>query len=96
MAGTILSNFWAALIAFSFYFFVSFPFTNAFPILTHASILAIAMFVFTFIVRAIIAYVRKGPVMDEEDNVDFLKEEYPPKDSSEDIANIVKSLINKD
>lgn len=51
------------------------------------------MFVFTFIVRAIIAYVRKGPVLDEEDNVGFLKEEYPPKDSSEDIANIVKSLI---
>ena len=54
------------------------------------------MFVFTFIVRAIIAYVRKGPVLDEEENVDFLKEEYPPKDSSEDMANIVKSLINKD
>ena len=54
------------------------------------------MFVFTFIARAIIAYVRKGPVLDAEENVDFLKEEYPPKDSSEDIANIVKSLLNKD
>ena len=73
MAGTILSNFWAALIAFSFFlFFCFFPFYQCISYsYTHASILAIAMFVFTFIVRAIIAYVRKGPVMDEEDNVDF-------------------------
>ena len=62
MVGTILSNFWVALIAFSAYFFSSYPFLNGKSILWNASMLALLFFLLTFVARAIIAFVMENPV----------------------------------
>lgn len=97
MVGTILSNCWAALIAFSIYFLFSYPFEHANSILLNASILAIFVFFFTFAARAVIAYIMKEPINAEQEifmkNSEDLAKQEP---SSEELANIVKSMLNED
>lgn len=97
MVGTVLSNFWAALIAFSIYFFSTHPFVDPKSILLHASIIAIIVFLLTFPVRAIIAFVMEGPVVNEEVLATTLNtEEMNELPSSEDLARVVKSMLNED
>lgn len=96
MVGTILSNFWAALIAFSFYFFSSYPFLEGMSILIDATIFAIIFFLLTFIARAIIAYVMEGQFTVDEEIVSISQENMiTPEPSSEELAKIVKSMLNE-
>ena len=96
MVGTILSNFWVALIAFSAYFFSSYPFLNGKSILWDASMLALLFFLLTFIARAIIAFVMENPVAREEEMaIATQKEVDAVEPSSEELAKIVKSMLNE-
>lgn len=96
MVGTILSNFWVALIAFSFYFFSSYPFLEGMSVLIDSTILAIIFFLLTFVVRAIIAYVMEGPYLNDEEIVSYSQENImTPEPSSEELAKIVKSMLNE-
>jgi hypothetical protein len=96
MAGTILSNFWAALLAFSIYFFSTYPFLNAKNILFNASIIAILIFLITFIARAIISFVMVNHY--ETEVLEVLlneEEEFETNLSSEEYAKVVKSMLNE-
>ena len=97
MVGTILSNFWAALFAFSIYFFFSYPFNHPKSILLNASILTIFVFFSTFVARAIIAFIMKEPINSEQEifmkNSEDMAKQEP---TSEELANIVKSMLNED
>lgn len=96
MVGTILSNFWVALIAFSAYFFSSYPFLNGKSILWNASMLALLFFILTFIARAIIAFVLENPMSKaEETPIVIQKEVDEAEPSSEELAKIVKSMLNE-
>lgn len=96
MVGTILSNFWVALIAFSAYFFSAYPFLNGKSILWNASILALLFFILTFVARAIIAFVMEEPVSKEEEStIVSAKEVVKEEPSSEELAKIVKSMLNE-
>ncbi|MFF2752590.1 hypothetical protein ACFVR1_02390 [Psychrobacillus sp. NPDC058041] len=96
MAGTILSNFWAALLAFSIYFFSTYPFLDAKNILFNASVIAILIFLITFIARAIISFVMENHY-ETEDLAFILKDEEESETnlSSEEYAKIVKSMLNE-
>lgn len=96
MAGTILSNFWAALLAFSIYFFSTYPFLDAKNILLNASIIAILIFLITFIARAIISFVMEDHY--ETEQPEFIMTNMEESDttlSSEEYAKIVKSMLNE-
>lgn len=100
MVGSILSNFWAALFAFSIYFFSSYPFIHAKTILINASVIAIIIFFLTFVARAIIAFVMEGPVVMEEEavlspNIEAM-DQLEQEPTSEEYAQIVKSMLNED
>ncbi|SER53190.1 hypothetical protein [Psychrobacillus sp. OK032] len=96
MVGTILSNFWVALIAFSAYFFSSYPFLNGKRILWDASMLALLFFFLTFIARAIIAFVMVNPVATEEEMAFATQKEIDAVEpSSEELAKIVKSMLSE-
>jgi len=97
MVGTILSNFWVALITFTVYFLFSYPFIEGIGIILKASIVAVVFFLLTFFARAIISYIISNPreAMDDmpvEDDVRILKSEI----SSEDYAELVKTMLNED
>lgn len=97
MVGTILSNFWVSLIVFSVYFFSSYPFLNGKSILLNASMLAILFFLLTFIARAIIAFVVENPVVNNNENALNTNEEIQESEpSSEELAKIVKSMLNEE
>lgn len=94
MVGTILSNFWVALFAFSIYFFSAYPFKEGLSILLNASVLAIIFFVLTFIARAIIGFVMENPINVKEEMVVVSPDvEAEPEIISEKYAEIVKSLL---
>ena len=97
MVGTILSNFWVALIAFTVYFLFSYPFIEGMRIMLEASIVAVVFFLLTFFARAIISYIISNPRKEMEDipiedDVSILKSEI----SSEDYAELVKTMLNED
>ncbi|MEK5146594.1 MULTISPECIES: hypothetical protein [Psychrobacillus] len=97
MLGTILSNFWVALIAFTVYFLFSYPFIEGMGIILEASIISVGFFLLTFLARAIISYIMSNPqeeikeiaIQDEASN---LKSEI----SSEDYAELVKTMLVED
>lgn len=97
MVGTILSNFWVALIAFSIYFLYSYPFIEGMGIILDAVIVAFAFFLLTFLARAIISYIISNP-SEEIENVslekdaEILKSEISP----EDYAELVKTMLQED
>jgi|GEM_PF-5305441 len=94
MVGTILSNFWVALFAFSIYFFSAYPFMEGLSILFNASVMAIIFFVLTFIVRAIIGFVMENPINIEQEMVVVSPDvAAKPEITSEKYAEIVKSLL---
>jgi len=97
MVGTILSNFWVALITFTVYFLFSYPFIEGMRIIVEACIFAFVFFLITFLARAIISYIISSPREEIEDipiedDVGILKSEI----STEDYAELVKTMLNED
>ncbi|QFF98556.1 hypothetical protein PB01_06785 [Psychrobacillus glaciei] len=96
MVGTIISNFWTALFAFSIYFFSTYPFLDAKNILFNASIIAITVFLITFLARAIISFVMEDHFETEQVEFSLMHEkEFDKAPSSEEYAEIVKSMLNE-
>lgn len=97
MVGTILSNFWVALIAFSVYFLFSYPFIEGMGIIFDACIVAFVFFLLTFLGRAIIRYIISNPPEEMEgmlidNDAEILKSEISP----EDYAELVKTMLNEE
>jgi hypothetical protein len=97
MVGTILSNFWVALIAFSVYFLFSYPFIDGMGIIFDACIVAVVFFLLTFLGRAIIRYIISNPPEEMEgmpidNDTEILKSEISP----EDYAELVKTMLNEE
>lgn len=97
MLGTILSNFWVALIAFTVYFLFSYPFIEGMGIILEACIISVGFFLLTFLARAIISYIMSNPQEEIEeiaiqDEASILKSEI----SSEDYAELVKTMLIED
>lgn len=97
MVGSILSNFWVALIAFSVYFLFSFPFIEGRGIILDAGLVALVGFLLTFIIRAIISYIISNPPEEivevtRENESEILKSEISP----EDYAELVKTMLKED
>lgn len=97
MVGTILSNFWVALIAFSVYFLFSYPFIEGKGIILDASMVAFVFFLLTFLARAIISYIISNPTEEIEGaplekDAEILKSEISP----EDYAELVKTMLKDD
>lgn len=97
MVGTILSNFWVALIAFSVYFLFSYPFIEGMGIIFNACIVSFVFFILTFLGRAIIRYIISNPKEEVEgmpidNDAEILKSEISP----EDYAELVKTMLNEE
>ncbi|MEK5215123.1 hypothetical protein [Psychrobacillus sp. FSL H8-0487] len=97
MVGTILSNFWVALIAFTIYFLFSYPFIEGMGIILEACIISFGFFLLTFLARAIISYIISNPQEEIEDipianDAGILKSEISP----EDYAELVKTMLEED
>ena len=97
MVGTILSNFWVALITFSVYFIFSYPFIEGKGIILDASIVALVFFLLTFLARAIISFIISNPPEEIEGSpmvkdAEILKSEICP----EDYAELVKTMLKED
>lgn len=97
MVGSILSNFWVALIAFSIYFLFSFPFIEGMAIILDAGLVAFVGFILTFFVRASISYIISNPPEEivevtRENEGKILKSEISP----EDYAGLVKTMLKED
>lgn len=102
MYGSIFYNLWIALSAFTLYFFVNFLSNEApLKIVLYSFMWAGIAFLLTFILRAIIAYIVYTPeeaeVVEEAQEVESIE---VTKDetthTSEEIAEVVKSMINED
>lgn len=97
MVGTILSNFWVALIAFSVYFLFSYPFLEGKGIIFDACMVAFVFFLLTFLARAIIGYIISNPPegiegVHIEKDAEILKSEISP----EDYAELVKTMLKEE
>jgi len=91
MVGTILSNLWAALIAFTLYFGLSYPFFSPLPTLTGSFSWAILFFLITFIIRYSLHFVWQSPVeVDESTTTDSEQVNM----SSEEMASVIKQMID--
>lgn len=106
MVGTIYTNFWAALVGFCIYFFARFL-TNqsATSIIIYSFVFALSFFVLTFVVRALLSFIMYTPVPEETANEPRNTEEkerginssnVPTEEQSEDIAQVVKTMLSKD
>lgn len=93
MVGSFLYNCWAALIAFTIYFLVSLQSTKTpTSIIIDAFIFAIVVFLFTYLVRLIIAFVMYTPTDEqEEEQVD---NEETTEQSSEKVEEQTSSKDN--
>ncbi|MFX3674081.1 MAG: hypothetical protein ACE3JQ_06520 [Paenisporosarcina sp.] len=100
MVGSILSNLWAALIAFSLYFGLSYPFDAPSPILIGSSIWAIVFFLLTYVIRYLLYFVWQAPierVLELEDSVELsTKKKEQTEYSPEEIATVVKQMLDED
>lgn len=97
MVGSILSNCWAALIAFSLYFALALPSGTPISILTGSFIWAFVVFLLTFIIRYLLYYVWQSeemPVLDLIEQVEIAQQKSnEPNPSSEEMAAVVKQLL---
>jgi hypothetical protein len=100
MVGSMLSNFWAALLAFSLYFGLSFPFVSPSLTLIGASTWAIVFFLLTFLIRYLFHLVWQSPELSSLDiveQVEIANVRNEHKDqSSEEIALVVKQMLEED
>lgn len=100
MVGSMLSNFWAALIAFSLYFGLSYPFVSPSSTLIGASTWAIVFFLLAFLIRYLFHLVWQSPVLPTLDLVEQSESANERKEhsdhSSEEIASVVKKMLEED
>lgn len=97
MVGTIMSNFWVALLTFSILFLYSYPFVEGAAILIPIILFAILSFFMTFGGRAILTYVL-------DDRMKKIEKEVPsPQENSQTTASeskvyadIIKDMINEE
>lgn len=102
MYGSIFYNLWIALGAFALYFFLNFLSNEApLSIVLYSFMWAGIAFLLTFILRALIAYILYTPELTEDDvEEEIAQSDEVTKDetthTSEEIAEVVKSMINED
>lgn len=100
MVGSMLSNFWAALIAFSLYFGLSYPFDSPSSTLIGASTWAMVLFLFAFLIRFLLHLVWQSPVLPTLDLVEPIELANARNEhmdhSSEEIALVVKQMLVED
>lgn len=97
MVGTIMSNFWVALLTFSILFLYSYPFVEGAAILIPIILFAILSFFMTFGGRAILTYVL-------DDRMKKIEKEVPSSQGnsqttateSKVYADIIKDMINEE
>jgi len=99
MVGSILSNLWAALIAFSLYFGLSYPFGSP-SILIGSSIWAIVFFLLTYVFRSLLYFVWQTPIEPVQDIIESEEFTNMKNDqieySPEEVASVVKQMLNED
>ncbi|AYC29264.1 hypothetical protein [Paenisporosarcina cavernae] len=101
MSGTLLTNFWAALLGFTLYFLSSFPFTSPVKTLVASFTWAFIFFLLAFVVRFVIHYVMepKTPeALEEVEGEQLLKELIQPNAedaTSEQVAQVVKTMLDE-
>lgn len=102
MIGTIYINFWSALIGFCIYFFARFL-TNQSPtsIIIYSFLFALAFFLITFVVRALLALILYNPPNEEPETQQAVEQttvelDTPSEGQSEEIAQVVKTMLAKD
>lgn len=110
MIGTMMSNFWGALVAFSIYFLFMFQKPESpFNILFGSFIFALVGFVIMFLLRFLIGYILYTPeettketeesgMHPIEDELQLTDRQKPTStrvsESSEEIAQVVKTMMN--
>ena len=98
MVGSILSNLWAALIAFTLYFGLSYPFVSPVATLLGSSIWAIVFFFFTFVIRYLLYFVWQSPIEADLDVVNSSDgtsiESEQANYSSKEMASVVKQMLD--
>ncbi len=98
MVGSLLSNLWAALIAFTLYFGLSYPFVSPVAILFGSSIWAIVFFLFTFVVRYLLFFVWQPPFQADLDDVKLSEgtsiESEQANYSSKEMTSVVKQMLD--
>lgn len=93
MVGSFLYNCWAALIAFTIYFLVSLQSTKTpTSIIIDSFIFAIVGFLFTYLVRFIIAFVIYTPTDEQED--EHIESEETTEQSNEEVEEQTSSKDN--
>ncbi|MET1015094.1 MAG: hypothetical protein ABWX61_11400 [Paenisporosarcina sp.] len=97
MVGSILSNCWAALLAFSLYFALALPTGTPASILTGAFFWSFVFFLITFIIRYLLNYVwqsEESPVLNLIEQVEVAQQKsVQPNPSSEEMAAVVKQML---
>lgn len=94
MVGTFLSNCWAAVIAFTIYFLITFQSLNTpTSIIVKSFVVAIIVFFATYLVRFIIAFVMYTPEENQDDaNV---QSESQSQNEDEDVENLKKEKTSE-
>ena len=100
MVGTFLSNCWAAVIAFTIYFLITFQSLNTpTSIIVKSFVVAIIVFFATYLVRFIIAFVMYTPEENQDDaNVQSERQsqgQSKNEDEDEDIENLRKEKTSE-
>lgn len=94
MVGTFLSNCWAAVIAFTIYFLITFQSLNTpTSIIVKSFVVAIVVFFATYLVRFFIAFVMYTPEENQDDaNV---QSESQSKSEAEDVEDLKKEKASQ-
>lgn len=113
MVGSFLYNCWAAVIAFTIYFFMTFQtFKTPARIITNAFVVAVIVFLLTYMVRFIIAFVTDNPPEEtlqgdtekmvqsenatEENSVNVKNSEEFSEGQAKELAKAVKTMMSND
>lgn len=107
MFGSILYNLWAALIAFSIYFYITLQSSNApLQILIGSFVAAILMFFAIFLIRYLVSFILYTPKKEEsladdehgeagqDDNANSTVEFQD--ENTEEIAQVVRTMIHRE
>ena len=96
MVGSILSNFWASLFAFTIYFLSCYPFTAGIGILLNAFIVAVVVFFLTFLVRGILSFILENKNETTEQTVEKIQSNPVNEEiTSEEYAEVIKNMLNE-
>ena len=96
MVGTILSNFWAALFAFTIYFLSYYPVTAGKGILLNAFVVAVCFFFLTFLVRGILSFILEDKnEITEQTGEKIQSTSVNEEITSEEYAQAIKNMLNE-